>query len=62
MFRIPEEVFAHHILNCLDLSETVTLLSSANGLFQEIRNRRLNFQVTSADLKKSASFEIATEN
>jgi hypothetical protein len=47
MFRIPEEVFEHQILQFLKFDEVSALLSSSNSLFEELRYRsgKRNFKV-----------------
>jgi hypothetical protein len=51
MFRIPEEVFEHQILQFLKLDETSVLFSSSNSLFKGLwyRSGRRNFTVTLSD-------------
>jgi hypothetical protein len=55
MFRIPEEVFEHQILQFLKLHETLALLTSSNRRFEQFRYRsgKRNFKVGSSDLTKA---------
>jgi hypothetical protein len=60
MFRIPEEVFEHQILQFLKFEEVAAFLSSSNSLFEELRYRsgKRNFEVTSGRLTEAKFIKL----